>query len=73
MTKKRAAGGGRKLKYGEETEVIRLRVPKSKKSEFNILAKKILDKWVKNNPQHPLLRVRLKLPNKCMKYNRRQN
>jgi hypothetical protein len=37
----------RPLKYGEETEIVRFSVPKSKVSIFKTLVNKILAKWIK--------------------------
>lgn len=42
-------GAGVKQKYGEETEHVGFRVPKSKKNEFKKEVKKILDKWMIKN------------------------
>jgi hypothetical protein len=41
-------GSGRKLKYGEPTEPVVTKVPKSKKQQFKTEAKKILKKWEVN-------------------------
>lgn len=38
-------GAGRHQKYGEPTEPVVTRVPKSKKKQFKEEAKKILEKW----------------------------
>jgi hypothetical protein len=38
-------GAGAKQKYGEPTEVLRFRVPQSKKNIFRAKAKEILKVW----------------------------
>lgn len=38
-------GAGAKLKYGEPTEMVPIRVPKSKKALFKKLIAPILKKW----------------------------
>jgi hypothetical protein len=40
-------GSGRKLKYGEPTEPVLIRVPKSKVDLFRKWADKFLSKWIK--------------------------
>lgn len=50
LTPKMASGGFREnakrpLKYGEPTEMVPVRVPKSKKAEFKKLIAPILKKW----------------------------
>lgn len=44
-TKKRAKGGGSKLKYGEETKTFSVRSPKSKIKELKEHIKQKLDTW----------------------------
>lgn len=44
-TKKRAKGGGAKLKYGEETNTFSVRSPKSKIKELKQHIKDKLDTW----------------------------
>lgn len=38
-------GAGRKNKYGEPTEIVPIRVPKSKKKEFKEKIAPILKRW----------------------------
>jgi hypothetical protein len=44
-------GSGRKLIYGEPTEPVTTKVPKSKKKIFRAEAKKILKKWEVKKPK----------------------
>lgn len=44
--KKRASGGGRKLKYGEPTKLVTFKCPESKKLEFRKAVNIILNKYI---------------------------
>lgn len=47
--KKRAPGGGRKLKYGESVKRVDFKCPESKIKEFRESANKILKTYVKKS------------------------